>query len=499
MKTVAALCANIEATIIGDPQTEVTGINYDTRKVQLGDLFACLSGDKVNSHTLIPLALAAGATVLLVEHAESVPDGVSAIVVADTRAALALISAAFYDHPADSLTLVGVTGTNGKTTVTSLLRHILLTTGHPAGLIGTLAYHIGDEVIPAPHTTPQAPELQQLLARMRDAGLTHAVMEVSSHALCLHRILGCSFRYAALTNLTQDHLDFHQTIEAYRDAKAALFTNPSYQPEDKQMIVVLNADDPTCEYFAAQAQGTVVTFGQNKSDYQAVQVQHNTTGNSFLLLHPGGETPVITQLLGTFNVSNSLAALALAGEMGIPVEKAAAALSSAPPIDGRFQRVYHEGGPVVIVDYAHTPDGLDKVLATAHEISQGRVTVVFGCGGNRDCGKRPLMAAVAAKWATRIIVTSDNPRSEIPTSIIDDIMAGFPADKLAQVLVEPDRKTAIQRAINEAAVDDMVVLAGKGHETYQIFAEETIHFDDREVALDALNRRKDGGDAHAKK
>ncbi|MEI7833735.1 MAG: Mur ligase family protein, partial [bacterium] len=214
MKTIAALCADIECTIIGDPQTVITGISYDSRKVLPGDLFACLAGAKVDSHSLIPQVLAAGAVALLVEHVDVVPVGVPAILVRDTRAALALLAAAFYDHPADHLTLVGVTGTNGKTTVTTLLRHVLQTSGHPTGLIGTLAYRIGDEVIPAPHTTPQAPELQQLLARMRDAGLSHVAMEVSSHALCLHRITGCRFRFAALTNLTQDHLDYHQTIAA---------------------------------------------------------------------------------------------------------------------------------------------------------------------------------------------------------------------------------------------------------------------------------------------
>ncbi|MEI7833999.1 MAG: UDP-N-acetylmuramoyl-L-alanyl-D-glutamate--2,6-diaminopimelate ligase, partial [bacterium] len=290
----------------------------------------------------------------------------------------------------------------------------------------------------------------------------------------------------ALTNLTQDHLDYHQTIAAYRDAKVELFANPAYQPVDKPQVAVLNADDPAVDYFAARALGPVVTFGVSASSYQAVDVQLNPAGNSFLLRYPGGETPVQTQLVGSFNVSNSLAVLALAGEMGIPMAAAVAALASAPPVDGRFQRVSGDGGPVVVVDYAHTPDGLEKVLATAHEMSHGRVTVVFGCGGDRDRGKRPLMAAVAAKWAQRIIVTSDNPRSEDPQRIIEEIMVGFPAAILPRVLAEVDRATAIRHAIAAAGEDEMVVLAGKGHENYQIFADRTIHFDDREIAEEAL-------------
>ncbi|MHB9131304.1 MAG: UDP-N-acetylmuramoyl-L-alanyl-D-glutamate--2,6-diaminopimelate ligase [Armatimonadota bacterium] len=488
MPSLRSLLEGRPATIIGDPEVAILGIAYDSRQVHPGDLFACLPGTKMHGHTFAARAVADGAAALLVEDAAVVPPGANAIVVPDSREALAWISAAFYGHPADALTLVGVTGTNGKTTVTTLLRHLLQAAGHPTGLIGTMAYHIGDEVLKAPHTTPQAPDLQALFARMRDTGLTHAVMEVSSHALCLHRVTGCRFRAAALTNLTQDHLDYHGTLEAYRDAKVDLFANPVYQPAEGAMISLLNADDPSADIFAQRAAGTVRRFGLTGGEYTAQHVELRADGSQFVLRHPRGETPVQVQLVGKFNVSNALAALSLAIELGVDPQVAAAAIAQVPPVDGRFQRVPASGNgkPTVVVDYAHTPDGLEKVLSTAHEIAPGRVVAVFGCGGDRDRTKRPKMAAVTAKYARTIIVTSDNPRSENPVAIIDEILTGFTPEDRGRVLVEPDRARAIEQAINHAAADDLIVLAGKGHEDYQIFADRTIHFDDREEATRAL-------------
>jgi len=488
MPTLQSLIRNLPVKIIGDPGVEIGGIRYDSRQVGPGDLFACLPGTKVHGHRFISEVTAAGAAALLVEDAELAPAGVPTVVSADSRETLAWMSAAFYDYPADSLTLVGVTGTNGKTTVTTLLWRILRAAGHPAGLIGTMAYHIGDEVLKAPHTTPQSPDLQELLAKMRDAGLTHAVMEVSSHALCQHRVTGCRFAAAAFTNLTQDHLDYHGTLEAYREAKLDLFANPRYQPVNRRMIGVINADDPSAPLFVKRALGPVRQFGLTGGDYRAVDIELRPDGSSFQLLHPRGTTPVILQLVGSFNVSNALAALALAIELGIDSAVATGAAALVPPVDGRFQRVPASGNgkPTVVVDYAHTPDGLEKVLSTAHEIAPGRVVVVFGCGGDRDRTKRPKMAAVTAKWARDIIVTSDNPRSEVPGHIIDDILAGFTSEQMARVRVEPDRAAAIRQAVSIAAPADLVVLAGKGHEDYQIFADRTIHFDDREEAARIL-------------
>ena len=488
MPPLSALCAQLSTVQFTDPAVEIGGIAYDSRAVKPGFLFACLSGTKVHGGQYIPAALAAGAAALLVDDAALVPPGVPAAIVPDVREALAWIAAAFYGYPADALTLVGVTGTNGKTTTTSLLRHLLQRAGHPTGLIGTLAYHIGDVVLKAPHTTPQAPDLQALLAHMRDAGLTHAVMEVSSHALCLHRVTGCRFRAAAFTNLTQDHLDYHGTLENYRAAKLELFSNPQYQPAVGGMISVINADDPSAPLFARAARGPVRLFGLTGGDYRAEDVRLGADSSTFTLCYPGGAVPVRLPLVGSFNVSNALAALALAIELGVPAAAAAAALADVPPVDGRFQRVPASGGgkPTVVVDYAHTPDGLEKVLGTAAEIAPGRVVVVFGCGGDRDRAKRPQMAAIAARWARDVIVTSDNPRSEDPGAIIEEILTGFTPAQRARVQIEPDRAAAIRRAICSAAPDDLVVLAGKGHEDYQIFADRTIHFDDREEAERAL-------------
>ncbi|MHB9026461.1 MAG: UDP-N-acetylmuramoyl-L-alanyl-D-glutamate--2,6-diaminopimelate ligase [Armatimonadota bacterium] len=498
MPTLQSLIESLPVRLLGDARVEIRGIQYDSRQVRPGDLFACLPSERLidgrpdpsaHGHTFIPQALAAGAAALLVEDAAQVPAGVSAVVAEGSREALAWMSAAFYGHPADRLTLIGVTGTNGKTTTTTLLRHLLQRAGHPTGLIGTMAYHIGDEVLKAPHTTPQAPDLQALLARMCDAGLTHAVMEVSSHALCQHRVTGCRFRAAAFTNLTQDHLDYHQTLEAYCAAKLELFANPRYQPRDGAMLGVLNADDPSVEKFARSALGPVRRFGLTGGDYQAVDVQLRADGSNFLLRHPHGAVPVQLQLVGSFNISNALVALALAIELGVDPRLAADAIGEVPPVDGRFQRVPASGGdkPTVVVDYAHTPDGLEKVLSTAYEIAPGRVVVVFGCGGNRDRGKRPQMAKIAEQWGRTVYVTSDNPRNESPLDIIDEILSGFSPEGRARVQVEPDRAVAIRRAIREAAPGDLVVIAGKGHEDYQIFADRTIHFDDREEASAALN------------
>jgi len=484
MPSLQSLICNLPVRVLGDPGIEIRGIHYDSRQVGSGDLFACLPGTKVHGHRFIPEVTAAGAAAVLVEDAELAPAGVTTVVSSDSREALAWISAAFFGYPADALTLVGVTGTNGKTTIVTLLRHILQAAGHPTGLIGTMAYHIGDKVLKAPNTTPMSRDLQELLAKMRDIGLTHAVMEVSSHALCQHRVTGCRFAAAAFTNLTQDHLDYHGTMEAYREAKLELFANPRYQPANGRMIGVINADDPSAPFFVERALGPVRLYGLATGDYHAADITLRPDGSDFQLAHPHGTTPVTLQLLGSINISNALAALALASELGVEPAVAAAGLAEVPPVDGRFQRVPGSGNgkPTVLVDYAHTPDGLEKILSTVHEIAPGRVIVVFGCGGDRDRTKRPKMAAVTAKWARDIIVTSDNPRSEDPHRIIGDILAGFTTDDMTRVQVEPDRAAAIRRALGIAKPADLVVLAGKGHEDYQIFADRTIHFDDREEA-----------------
>lgn len=491
MPALESLLQHLSVTVLGDQTKEIHGIQYDSRKVQPGDLFACLPGATYHGHQFIPQVLAAGASVLLVADASVVPAGVTAVVTEDIRRTLAEISAAFFDYPAEHLVMIGVTGTNGKTTTTTLLRHILQSAGHPTGLIGTMAYLIGEEELAAPHTTPQAPDLQALLARMYQAGMTHAVMEISSHALCLHRVTGCRFDVTAFTNLTQDHLDFHGTLDEYRDAKLQLFTNPQYQRVGHPMISLMNIDDPSADLFLRGAIGVVRSFGLSAGDYRAEAVQLFADGSHFQFVSPAGVVPVSLQLIGSFNVSNALAALAMAVELGVTPEAAAQAVAQVPPLAGRFQRVPFtaQDGPSVVVDYAHTPDGLEKVLSTAHEIAPGRVVVVFGCGGDRDRTKRPQMASIAAHWAREIYVTSDNPRTENPRAIIEEILSGFQADELAHVTVEADRAAAIRLAITQATTDDLIILAGKGHEDYQIIGTEKIHFDDREVAMRVLHDR----------
>jgi UDP-N-acetylmuramoyl-L-alanyl-D-glutamate--2,6-diaminopimelate ligase len=487
MPQLQSLLTHLSATVLGDPRIEITGVAYDSRQVAPGSLFACLPGGHTHGGHFLHQALASGAHAVLVEDPALVPPGTTAVVVPEVREALAWIAAAFYGYPSEALTLVGVTGTNGKTTTTTLLRHLLEAAGHPTGLIGTVGYQIGAEVLKAPHTTPQALELQALLARMRDAGLTHVVMEISSHALCQHRVTGCRFHAAAFTNLTQDHLDYHQTLDAYAAAKAELFANPRYQPAAGQLSI-LSADDPWGDYMAAHAVGVVRRWGTTGGDYQACNTVLGPTSTAFRLRTPQGEVPVHLPLVGAFNVANALVALTLAIELGVPPAAAVAALATAPPVSGRFQRISGSGAgtPTVVVDYAHTPDGLEKVLQTAEELAPGRVTVVFGCGGDRDRTKRPRMGAIAARHAARLVITSDNPRSEDPDGIIAEILAGLPPEAQARSRVEPDRARAIRQAIHTAAPDELVLIAGKGHEDYQLFADRTIHFDDREEATAAL-------------
>jgi UDP-N-acetylmuramoyl-L-alanyl-D-glutamate--2,6-diaminopimelate ligase len=486
MPTISALSKKFNYRVIGDPDTQITGISYDSRVVKPGDLFCCIRGKTVNGHEYIDEVMSKGAVAVLVDNIDNLPPCASAILCENTTKAIAEISAEFYGNPSDMLKVIGVTGTNGKTTVTTVLWGILQQCGHKTGLIGTIAYIFDDEVIPAKHTTPQSADLQQLLARMANSGHEYVVMEVSSHALCQHRITGCKFSAVAMTNITQDHLDFHKSIEKYQEAKLTLFNDEKYH-HDSYFPAVINADDPASLAFI-NAVNQPVTYGITNGMYRAKNLSLKGNGTTFTLVTPEEEFPVDMQLVGTFNVYNALAALTLAIKSGVSAIDAVAALRNIPPVDGRFQAVPAvAGAPTVIVDYAHTPDGLDKILAAAHDVAPGRITVLFGCGGDRDRDKRPKMAVIAAKWAEKVIVTSDNPRSEDPDSIIAEIMKGFTDADLGKVTAITDRATAIRTAILQSSPDDIIILAGKGHEDYQEFADKKrIHFDDREEAGKAL-------------
>lgn len=449
------------ALVRGDPATRVGDIVYDSRRVAAGSLFCCLRGGTVDGHEFGPAAVATGAAALLVDHPLGVD--VPQIVVADTRSAMGPLAAAFHGNPSQHLSMVGVTGTNGKTTTTHLIAAVLEAAGMPCGVIGTLT---------GKHTTPEAPDLQALLAGFVAGGRIAVAMEVSSHALALHRVDGCRFAVAVFTNLGRDHLDLHRTVDEYYAAKATLFT-----PELSD-IAVVNIDDPYGRQIAMRATIPTATFSlADISDLVVAPTTHDYTWRG-QRIHVG--------LGGAFNAMNSLAAATAVAALGVAPDVIAAGLAAAAPVPGRFEAV-KAGQPFdVIVDYAHTPDGLSAVLAAARDTTPGRLVVVFGCGGDRDREKRPQMGAVAAELADVVVITSDNPRSENPLEIINAVFAGVPAHYRARVVIEPERRRALSIAFKDAAVGDVVVIAGKGHETTQTIGRKVLPFDDRQVARELL-------------
>jgi len=472
----------------------VAGLAYDSRLVKPRDLFFCVRGEKSDGHRFLPDAIARGAAAAVVE--ESGPYPIPVLRVPDVRAAMPAISAAFYDHPARKLSLVGVTGTNGKTTTAFLVAAVASAAGKGTGVIGTIGARINGEQLPGDRTTPESPDLQALLARMAaaDTGSGMAVaMEVSSHALSLERTVGCEFDVGVFTNLTQDHLDFHGDMESYFQAKVRLFTvYPA--ASGKAFIAVVNTDDPYGRRLAALSAGRVLSYGvEQEADLRASQIRGTARELTYRLDTPEGVFEVHLRLGGLFNVYNSLAAMGAASALGIPWSTIIPAISQATGVPGRFESVVVEGARQdysVIVDYAHSPDGLENVLRSARALEPSRLISVFGCGGDRDRTKRPIMGRIAAELSDQVIVTSDNPRSEEPNSILADILAGIPQERADAVRTEVDRRKAIREAVALARPGDLVVIAGKGHETYQIFAHETIHFDDREEARAAIHDRE---------
>ena len=470
----------------GPAQTQdlqITGLQYDSRKVLKGDVFVAIRGTAVDGHRFVQQAVHAGAAAVVVEDETAAPDslmlhtGVCKLVVPDARAALAALSRNFYRDPSRSLRLVGVTGTNGKTTTTHLVRAILEAAGERAGLIGTIEYRIGDKVRPATHTTPESLELNGLLAEMVEQQCTAAVMEVSSHALAMKRVEGVRFHAAAFTNLTQDHLDFHGTMEAYFQAKRMLF-----EALEPAAAAVTNLDDPYGSSIVAGVAARVLSYGTRAgADVRATNVTLGVHGCSLTVTAREVSGTVTSPLTGAFNISNILAAAGVGIALGLPWEAIRAGIASVRSVRGRFEQVVAPQGWTAIVDYAHTPDALENVLTTIHGVKAsgtGRVITVFGCGGNRDAGKRPIMGRIAATLSDLTIVTSDNPRGEDPEAIIAHIVAGVPAGR--EVLVEPDRRKAIRMALSAAGRDDVVLIAGKGHEVYQVVGTTRSHFDDRE-------------------
>lgn len=449
---------------------EIGEVRYDSRAVRPGDLFVAIRGFATDGHQYIAKALAQGAAAVVCEEAGA---GVPAVVVADSRVALAEIAANRFGHPADAMTMVGVTGTNGKTTTTYLVKHILEAQGHKVGLIGTNQNLIGSEPIETERTTPESYELHALFARMRDAGCTHVVMEVSSHSLVLHRVHGIHYAVGAFTNLTQDHLDFHKTMEGYRRAKALLFSVCGKG--------VINLDDPAAGKMIADAKCPVLTFSAESDDasLSAKNIELRADGVDFVCAMEGSLARVHLGIPGMFSVHNALTALGTAVALGVPLERAAAALADASGVKGRAEVVPVPADYTVLIDYAHSPDGVENILNAVRGFSKGRVVALFGCGGDRDRTKRPKMGAIAARLADFCIVTSDNPRTEDPDAIIADILAGMQDSKTPREVI-CDRREAIRWTLAHAKKGDTVVLMGKGHETYQEVNHVKHHLDERE-------------------
>ena len=464
-----------------DPELNIEAVAYDSRKVTAGGLFVAISGFASDGNRFIPMALEKGAAVIVTAKK---PEGdVPYVLVENDRLALAQLGTNFYGRPAESMTMIGVTGTNGKTSVTLLLKQVLeRCRGAKVGLIGTMWNMVGDEIIPTERTTPESLELQALFARMRDAGCTHCVMEVSSHALTLERVGGVHFDVAAFTNLTEDHLDFHKTMEAYCDAKAMLFRRCGKG--------VMNSDDPWFPRMSRDASCEILTTSCHNGDLTAEDMAFHADGVSFTARLGEERVGVTLPIPGKFTVYNALTVLGLAVQLGVPLTDAAEALKTAEGVKGRVEVVPTPGKPyTVLVDYAHTPDGLENVLSSVRAVCKGRLIAVFGCGGDRDPMKRPIMGRIGVELADHAIITSDNPRSEDPMAIIRDIEAGVTAD-MGSYEIGENRVAAIQSAMDIGKKDDIIVLAGKGHETYQEIRGVKHHLDEREVVAAYLNETR---------
>ncbi len=485
-------CAGIEGLrIVGDGAVEVCGIGHDSRAVSPGDLFVCLVGEHVDGHRFAAQAVASGAAAIVAQadRADGLDLAVPIVAADDTQCALAALASAIHGHPSSKMLLVGITGTNGKTTTMRMVAAILKAAGRTVGTIGTLGADLMDEPLPSEHTTPQADQLQGLLAEMAGRGADAVVMEVSSHALAQRRSDGCLFDGAAFTNLTQDHLDFHETFEAYYAAKLRLFTDYAQDAAaaGKAFAAAVNVDDPWGQRLAGESAGRVLTYGLSAAaDVRAEDVAVDVSHVQFTAQSPAGPIAVRLNIGGSFQVHNALAAVSVALGLGIAPATIEAGLAALDLVPGRFESVSTGRGFSVIVDYAHTPDAVGNVLDAARRLDPKRLIVLFGCGGNRDRKKRPLMARIAAEKADVVVVTSDNPRHEDPHAIIQDVLVGLDGSTKPSH-TEPDRRAAIAWALGEARDGDIVVLAGKGHETYQIVGDEHLPFDDREVARELLS------------
>lgn len=461
-----------------------SGLAYHTAQVRPGAAYFALRGATVDGHTFIPQAIAAGARVIVAEAKVSVPSTVTVVVVPDTRVALGQCAARWFDDPTAHVRLVGITGTNGKTTTTYLLESIWRAAGRVPGVIGTVNYRYGAAVIPAPTTTPESHDVQRMARDMVDHQVTDLAMEVSSHALAQHRVDACHFAGAVFTNLSQDHLDYHADMQAYRQAKQRLFAML-----DDTAFAAINADDPAGREMAAATQARVVWFGMGRDAMVYPTTWESTLAGTMMQVEtPAGAFAVQSPLVGRFNVYNLLGAIVVAVTEKTSVAAIQAGIAAMPQVPGRLERVETRGGPAVFVDYAHSPDALTNVLQTLRPLTKGRLITVFGCGGDRDRSKRPLMGEAVARLSDLVVVTSDNPRTEDPHAILAEILPGVERGGAGSVLQDVDRRRAIQQALQTAQPDDVVLIAGKGHEDYQIIGTTRQHFDDRDVVREYYAR-----------
>ncbi|WP_174733836.1 UDP-N-acetylmuramoyl-L-alanyl-D-glutamate--2,6-diaminopimelate ligase [Mesobacillus harenae] len=465
---------------------EITSIENDNRTVIPGSLFICIKGYTVDGHDFADSAVKNGAAAVIAERELSL--NVPVIVVRDTVRTMAVLADAFYGQPSHSLHMIGITGTNGKTTTSHLIDKILMDSGIKTGLIGTMYTKIGNHTYEVQNTTPESLKLQKTLKQMVDEKVSSVVMEVSSHALAYGRVHGTDYNVAVFTNLTQDHLDYHKTMDEYRKAKGLLFAQLGNSFSHKHpKFAVLNADDPASDEYRQMTSAHILTYGiDNDADFRAVKIKMTASGTSFDLVSPTGIQKVTIQLIGKFSIYNVLASVSAAYVSGIPINQALASVASVQGVSGRFELVDAGQDFSVIVDYAHTPDSLENVLKTVKQFAEKKIFVIVGCGGDRDRTKRPLMAKIACEYATDSIFTSDNPRSEDPEQIVRDMEEGALEGQYIKII---DRKEAIKYAVNRATTGDVVLIAGKGHETYQQIGDYVYDFDDRIVAKQAIEEK----------
>jgi UDP-N-acetylmuramoyl-L-alanyl-D-glutamate--2,6-diaminopimelate ligase len=465
------------SVVKGSEDIEVNNLQYDNRKIEVKDVFFCISGLVVDGHKFAASSASKGAAAVICEKEVEVEENTTVVIVENTRRALSVMSSNFYDEPSKKLKMIGITGTNGKTTSTYMIKAILEEAGYKVGLVGTIANYIGEKKIPSHRTTPESLELQSLFNDMVNDKVTHCVMEVSSHSLALDRVYGIEFREGIFTNLTQDHLDFHETFENYYNAKLLLFKNSK--------TTIINSDDSYGKRVYQDINGSKLTYGLSKDcDLSAENIKMHSRGIEFDLLYRDQATHIKLNIPGRYNIYNALGSAAACLNEGVSLETVKKGLERVF-VPGRCEIVTKDYnlGFEIIVDYAHSPDGIENILKTAREFTKGRLITVFGCGGDRDRTKRPIMGDIASSLSDIAIVTSDNPRTEEPGAIIEDILKGIKKDNY---IVEENRREAIKEAIKIAQKDDVIVVAGKGHEDYQVLKDRTIHFDEREIIAEII-------------